>query len=106
VSKYSINKAHFQYYNTGLSIASIVIESSWHCSTERQETNKTGETVDDAYNVLYYDNLIMLYTCCVFLCIIVHSYGTNFTMSMFLCIHAYVHVLWIECRTQSQHEDS
>ena len=49
--------------------------------------------MDDAYNVLYYDNLIMLYTCCVFLCIIVHSYGTNFTMSMFLCIHAYVHVL-------------
>jgi len=114
VLKYSINKAHFQYYNTGLSVPAVVIENSWQCSTE---SSKTGDQQDrrnsgryvqcvsgSKFDVLCYDNLIVLCTCCVFLCIIVYSYGTMFTMSMFLCI--YVHVLWTECRTQSQHEGS
>ena len=64
------NKAHFQYYNTGLSVPSIVIENSWRFSTE---ISKTGDQWDRRHSgryvqcvsgskfvVLCYDNLIML----------------------------------------------
>jgi len=67
VLKYSINKAHFQYYNTGLSVPAVVIENSWQCSTE---SSKTGDQQDrrnsgryvqcvsgSKFDVLCYDNL-------------------------------------------------
>jgi hypothetical protein len=43
MSKYRINKAQFQYYNTGLSVPAIVIENSWQCSSE---SSKTGDQWD------------------------------------------------------------
>ena len=97
-----------------MSVPATLIENGWQCSTESSKTGDQrhrrngGRYIQCVYgskfDVLCYDNLTMLYTCCVFLRIIEQSYGTKFTMSMFLFI--YVHVLWTECRTQSQHEDS
>ena len=47
---YSTKKAHFQYYNTGLSVPAVVIENSWQCSTE---SNETGDQWDRRNSVRY-----------------------------------------------------
>jgi hypothetical protein len=56
-----------------------------------------------AQNLMCYDNLIMLYTCCVFPCIIVHSYCTKFTMSTFLYIYIY---MFMFCEQNAGHNHS